>query len=457
MRLCGLWLGWFCLTFANAAFAGEHFRVAPFAVDASPPPGSPLAYDLNRAVQMPLSCRGVVLLGRGKPIVLCAVDWIGISNDGHRVFREVLAAAAGTDARHVAVHALHQHDAPQCDFSTERILSRHGLGRQFYDVAFARDVIDRAGQAVSRAVKSAQPVTHIGLGMAKVEKVASNRRILGPDGKVKYIRWTACRDPKIRAMPVGTIDPMLRLICFWNGDRPIAVLTYYATHPQSYYRTGLANPDFPGMARNQLEKATGVPHIHFNGAGGNIGAGKWNDGSPANRQVLADRVAAGMATAWNNAKKTPVSVEDLGWNVVAVALPPAPHLDEKRSLAVLADDKAPAADRFRAARELVWLRRCRAGDKIDVTCLRLGRARVLHLPGELFVEYQLSAQRMRPDLFVAMAAYGEYAPGYIGTEIAYDQGGYETSPRASRVAPSVEKVLLSAMKELLEAPTRSVR
>ena len=73
----------------------------------------------------------------------------------------------------------------------------------------------------------------------------------------------------------------------------------------------------------------------------------------------------------------------------------------------------------------------------------------LFRPGELFVEYQLQAVAMRPDLFVAMAAYGDYAPGYIGTEISYGQGGYETSARASRVAPSVEKVLVGAMRDLL--------
>ena len=38
-------------------------------------------------------------------------------------------------------------------------------------------------------------------------------------------------------------------VSFWNGDKAIVVLTYYATHPQSYYRQGIANPDFPGMAR----------------------------------------------------------------------------------------------------------------------------------------------------------------------------------------------------------------
>ena len=59
---------------------------------------------------------------------------------------------------------------------------------------------------------------------------------------------------------------------------------------------------------------------------------------------------------------------------------------------------------------------------------------------------------MRPDLWVAMASYGDYGPGYVGTAIAYDQGGYETSPAASNVAPEVEGVLREAMKKLLAAP-----
>jgi hypothetical protein len=98
---------------------------------------------------------------------------------------------------------------------------------------------------------------------------------------------------------------------------------------------------------------------------------------------------------------------------------------------------------------LVWLRRFQAGDATEISCLVLGNARLLHMPGELFVEYQLAAQRMRPELFVAMAAYGEYGPGYIGTEEAYAQGGYETSNRASSVAPEVEGVLMTAMQNLL--------
>jgi hypothetical protein len=147
--------------------------------------------------------------------------------------------------------------------------------------------------------------------------------------------------------------------------------------------------------------------------------------------------------------KSPVKAEDLGWKTLPVALPPSQHLDEGRLLAAVDDAKAPVRTRCSAARDLAWLRRCQAGDTIDVSCLRLGKARLLHLPGELFVEYQLDAQKRRPDLFVALAAYGDYGPGYIGTAVAYDQGGYETGPGASLVGPGVERVLTAAVESLL--------
>jgi hypothetical protein len=439
--LLALWIG--------EAGAAEQLKVGVFAVDASPPKGSPLAYDPTKGVAHPLSCRGVVLIGEGRPVVLCAVDWIGIANDGQTEFRKSLAAAAGTDPGRVAVHTLHQHDAPACDFSTDRLLSKYGINREVFDVEFARGVIARAAAGVRVATTTARPVTHLGLGQAEVEKVASNRRILGPDGKVKHVRWTATKDAAVRDMPVGTIDPMLKMISFWDGDQPVAAMTYYATHPQSYYRTGLANPDFPGMARDMRQQATKVPHVHFDGAGGNIGAGKWNDGSPENRQVLAERVAAGMARAWSATVRTLITPADVAWESLPIALPPAPHLDAARLQAIVNDASKTVRERSEAASELVWVQRCHSGDIIDVACLHLGKARVLHLPGELFVEYQLAAQKLRPDLFVAMAAYGDYAPGYIGTEVAYSQGGYETGPQASLVAPKVESILMDAIKRLL--------
>jgi hypothetical protein len=437
--------------FLETALRPGGIRVGVFEVDATPPIGSPLAYDPTKAIDAPLSCRGLVLLGAGKPIVLCAVDWIGVGNEAHRHFRERLAAAAGTTADRVAVHALHQHDAPWCDFEMGDLLSAHGLRGSQVDAGFARNVMDRTAAALKDAIARATPVTHIGTASAKVERVASNRRILGPDGKVRAVRYSATKDAALQAEPEGVIDPDLKLITLFDGDKPLVALTSYATHPQSYYRTGRANPDFPGLARNSRQKQTGVPHIHFTGAAGNVAAGKYNDGSPALRQVLADRIEAAMVSAWNSLRKRPIAASDVDWSSLSVALPPALHLDEAQLLAKVRDSKLQPAQRSLAAAAIVFHRRSRAGAKIDLGCLHLGDARWLSMPGELFVEYQLAAQQLRPDLFVMMSAYGDYGPSYIGTAIAYDQGGYETQPTSSFVAPQVERVLLDAIRTLLNA------
>jgi hypothetical protein len=341
------------------------------------------------------------------------VDWIGIANESHDEFRRTLAAAAGTVPERVAVHCLHQHDAPRGDIQSDFVLA----------------TLHRIEMALSRSLQNTVAVTHIGMGAAEVYKVASNRRILGPDGKVRAGRMTSCTDPALRAEPEGVIDPMVSVISFWNSDKPVAVLSFYATHPQSYYRVGVPNPDFPGIARFMRQLA--VPdalHIHFTGAEGNVGAGKYNDGSHENRGILAVRLADGMKRAWEDSKKVPITARDIAWSVEPVALPPDPVKSKNSE----------------------YEQRYNAGRKTDLQCLALADSRILFMPGELFVEYQLAAKKMRPDLFIAMAAIGDGGPGYIPTAIAFEQGGYEASDTTgSRLLPAVEGIIMAGMKNLL--------
>lgn len=430
---------------------GTQIQIATFDLDATPPVGAPLAYDpVRRHGEIGLRCKGLVIQGAGQPIVLCAMDWIGISNEAYDAFQNVLAEAAGTVPSRVALHCLHQHDAPRCDFTAEAILHHVGssnLGP--FDNSFARQFLGSLELAVQQSMGSARPVTHVGFGTAEVQQVASNRRLLDDNGKVYATRYTTCRDPKLRAVPEGTVDRDLNAVVFYDGDKPVASLTYYACHPQSYYRTGVPSPDFPGLARIlRGEDAPETFHMHFNGAGGNIGAGKYNDGNKANRLILAGRLATAMEQAMGSAKPMPVTADAVNLRSVAVALPAAEHL-KKDALLELLSDPSPAVVANSPA-DLAWLQRCQDGHKIDVSCLQLGDIRILHLPGELFVEFQLAAKAMRPDLNVTMAAYGDYGPGYIGTEIAYTQGGYETSQRASRVSPQSEAILMGAIEQLLD-------
>lgn len=420
--------------------------LATFDIDVTPPVGSHLAYDTEKnSWDLGLRAKGIVLSGAGKPIVLCAVDWIGIANESHDAFCQALADAAGTVPERVAVHTVHQHDAPISDFSSERILKEAGLDPLSYEGTFSREVIQQLKKAIMISMKNAQRISHVGMGQAEVYQVASNRRILDIDGHVRETRWTACGDPAIRAEPEGLIDPMVSLISFWDGEKPVAVLSYYAVHPQSYYRTGIANPDFPGIARFLRQLA--VPealHIHFNGAGADVGAGKYNDGSPENRLVLAERLADGMKRAWEGTVLKPVTTSSISWVYEPVSLPPAEDL-KKAGTGLNKEDLVSLSN---SLSKVAWLERLEKGRQINVSCLSIGDARIVHLPGEPFVKFQLETKAVNPDLFVVVAGYGDYAPGYIGTVDAYEQGGYETGP-ASGVAPEAGTVLMKAIRKLL--------
>jgi hypothetical protein len=207
------------------------------------------------------------------------------------------------------------------------------------------------------------------------------------------------------------------------------------------------------MARNQREAATGVFHLHFNGAGGNIGAGKFNDGSTENRQVLADRVADGMRAAWENLREQQVATADVSWAHTIARLPVAAHLQHDELAARVAAEETGYAERCNAAEMLGFLQRAEADRRVPVgiSRLQLGDVQLLFMPGELFVEYQVAAQAMVPDSTVMLAAYGDYGTAYIGTRAAYGQGGYEVSQRATNVSHDVEAALVTAMRSLLDA------
>ena len=399
--------------------SGE-LKIGLFDVNATPPVGSQLTYDpMINTYDLSLRAKGIILTGAGAPIVLCAIDWIGISNESQDVFKQSLAEAAGTTPERVAVHTVHQHDAPICDFTAEKLLKEKNLPLGCFDGSFARLLIKNIQGAIINAGKSLQPITAVGLGKAPVHEVASNRRVDLVNGKIGTMRGSSCK------------------------DQPLAVLSFYATHPQSYYRTGVANPDFPGIARFLRQSA--VPealHVHFNGAGGNIAAGKYNDGSRKNRLLLAERMADGMKRAWENTRKYPVSSKNTRWVTEPLLLPPNPGVVDIEKNMTTGNGPYLANNMGR----LGWYKRRMEGKAIDIGCLVLNGARIFFMPGELFVEYQLAAKAMSPDKFVAMAAYGDYGPFYIGTKEAYREGGYEIL--SSPVTDDSEEVILKAIQAL---------
>lgn len=368
----------------------------------------------------PLFVHGFVLQGVGKPVVFVAVDWCEIRNGAYELFRERVARAVGTDSVRVMVCALHQHDAPVADVEAEELLLKHKAKGSVCDLAFLEKAIGRVADAAKASLGSAKPVTHVGTGQAKVEKVASNRRYSDGAGTIHYNRMSATRDLKIRDAEEGTIDPFLKTLSFWNGDTPLLGLSAYATHPMSYYGRGGVSADFVGMARKRRQGDTPAVQMYASGCSGNVTAGKYNDGNAGNRPVLADRMYKAMVAAWKETRKTPVTTAAFRSVPLKLEARSSAGFSEAELTKRLTTDPRPFGQCL-AALGLSWKHRVDAGKPIDLPVLDLGTAVLALLPAESYVEYQLAAQKQRPDSFVVVAGYGECGPGYIPIERAWKE------------------------------------
>ncbi len=429
-----------------AEAAGE-LRVATFRCNITPPLGQPMfSCDALETIEQPLLAKGIVLEADGRRYVLCALDLCELCNGAHDEFRERIAAAAGTKPSCVALQVVHQHTAPLVDTDAQKLLAEAGAPEIHLDPKVVETIKNRLAEAVKGSLDRFESFDRIGTGQAKVDRVASNRRPVDADGKIR-VRYSSCKDPATIALPEGTIDPYLKTITLARGDKPLVRLHYYATHPQTFYGDGRASSDFVGTVREQIEGEEGVFQIYFTGCAGDITMGKYNDGSKKCREELTERLLSGMKAAIAATKLVPAGT--VRWRIYPLLLTRRtdPGYSPADCLARLNDPKAGPVTRLYAGAVRTAFHR-RSKRPIELSCLEIGDVSILNLPGEPMICFQLFAQSLKPKSFVAVAGYGDGGPGYLCPEKAFsDNGGYEQT--ASNVKPESEKLLKKAIAALL--------
>lgn len=435
--------------YAAVVPASAEYRVAAFAVDVSPPLGREVDIGFRKAVAViehPALLKGIVLDAPDARFLIAAIDYCGLCNDSYDVLRARMAAAADLPVTNVALQSLHQHTTVCLDRNAAKIMYRDAPERLTDILEFEEELAERVERAVVSALTRLTPVTQVGISQARVEQVASSRRLRQPDGRI-IARASSTQDPALHALPEGLIDPWLKSISFLSDKGPIVQLHYYATHPQSFYNHNHCTWDVPGIARERLEKETGVTQIYFTGCGGNVAMGKYNDGSPEARTALAERLYQGMRDSLAHQTLEPVA--PLTWRTTTLQFPlrTDPPFLKDSCRQVIEDRQQSFNQRLKAAMCLAWIERVESGRPVELASLHSGSWSVLHLPGEPFVEYQLAAQKLQPNRFVVTAGYGDCAMWYLGPDTLYtDQGGYEQS---WAFTGPCETQLTNALKTLL--------
>lgn len=405
-------------------------RAAAFRALVTPDLGEPLIWvDPAREVIDPLWAKGIVIEAQGRRYVLCTVDWCGLGGYVYDEFRTALAGAVRGSVNDVVVHAVHQHTAPYAEGGGYQLLSRSEVPPLMLGRKFLNAVTRRVAAATTGAAAALQSVDAVGLGMAHAERIASARRIL-TGGKLITRFSTGAKDPAMAALPEGDVDTRLRTVSLFNGSRPIARLHLYACHPQTFCCNGQVSADFPGAAREAIERREGVPQLYFTGCAGDITAGKYNDGSVEARRGLAARLEAAMQAAIASTTTTPL--RHFSWKTAPLRLPsvrtdwPPPEVKE-----------LSGQDLYRRAIRAAFAAR---RQPLSAAAITLGPFQFVHLPGEPMLNFQ----RHAPEALIA--GYGDISPGYLCPDQAFAEGGYE--PSAANAHRGSEEIVKSAIDTL---------
>jgi hypothetical protein len=429
------------------------FELSTFATEITPPLGHALmggGISPAQKIVDPLFARGLVWRGPGleAPVVVVSVEWCEIRNDAFERWCSVLANAAGTVPERVLVSCVHVHDAPIADLEAQRMLESRKAAGSICDREFHEQAVQRVGQALRASLLTPRRITHVGMGQAQVNQLASNRRYLLPNGKPTFGRMSATRDAFAHEASEGTVDPWLKTLSFWTEGQAVAALHAYATHPMSYYGKGGVSSDFVGMARQK--RAAEQPDVfqcYASGCSGDVTAGKYNDGSAGNRQVLADKIHRAMVTAWEKTERRPLS--RMNFRSVPLRLEPrgGPGFSVDELTRRLESDPKPFGQCL-AALGLSWRKRADAGHRLRLPVVDFGPAQLLLCPAESYVDFQLFAQRARPESFVMTLGYGECAPGYFPIERAWEEGDTNLNDWCW-VARGAERVMQNAISAAL--------
>ena len=407
------------------------------------------------AVHDELWARALVVAGGDNRVALVTMDLLGLDFDLVEKVRQGVGEQTGIPPEAVMLHATHTHGGPNV-----RRFNTMGSRDEPYVEMLVRKLIG----AVKQAAERLEPAS-LSYGRAPAQ-IGINRRQIGPDGK-----------SEIGVNPAGPVAPYVDVLAV-NDSRgaPRAILFSHACHPTTLSGDNLEiTADWPGFACEAVRRATGAMPFFLQGCCGNINP------HPRGTYELARRhgeTIAGAALEAVNPASCKLT-EDVRFREVAVDLPlnPPPPVEEcERNVAhwqaqVESEKKSGNVGRILHAeglRDFAAYERVIAGEEdpkltraFHIQALDFGGLRILGLPAEMFVQYQLDFSQQSDGPVIALG-YTNGVHGYVPTAADYPFGGYEVEGShryygTLSYAPASELLIRDAAYDLLEVedPDRS--
>lgn len=391
-----------------------------------------------------LYARVLVLEDDGGSLAIVTLDMTEISYERTDVLLESIHQATGIPKANIVINCSHTHNEP--DESDPNIKEAP---------SFESELAEHLATITKNAFDNLQPAT-VRVGREPVQ-IAYNRRLMKDDGEIT-----------MAPNPDGPIVPWVDVLgAYGASDECIGVLFSYAAHPviimdfdhaPSHVHT-VVGPDYPGFAIGHLRgllgkngEAEGVL-MFAQGCSANINGFPLRGGFGA-----CDAAGLSLAAAVKRAmgEFETVTPTPLKAQSVTLSLPLQQPTVElcKRLLAEEPTNSHYQRLLERAENDVsesipLPMRAFAVGDELCI----------LSLPGEMFAEYQLFADKISPFNHTLVFGYTNGNSGYIATKKDYDlglDGGYEASlkhrlPPEPTVEAQIHKGITRLLSELKSA------
>jgi len=392
----------------------------------TPPVGVPMDGYLSR--RMPsigihdhIYVRSLVLGDGVNFVALSSLELLYVTRDIASPVEEVVESELGISRDSIIISAVHNHSGPS-------VTGFHSVERY----RFLDEYLEFLPGAISSSI---------------IEAYNRRRKVRVGYGRGRFDRWIVNRRKPIS----GPLDD--ELIVFKAEDeygRIVASIVNFACHAVVLGSNNLLiTGDYPGYLSRTVESIEGGVCLFLNGAFGDINP--YTPGTILERVYdrsmgsFSDAIRMGKALGCEAAKIMELSdsMEEASFShastTVKLKLRPIPATNSSGSLDRL-------ALRIRRTIEKLFPH---GEAEVSIRGFRLGDLGLVALPGELFVELGLSIKKSSPFDYTMIAGCSTGELGYVPTDEAYDEGGYEVSIPVCLVERGSGRKLVEASVELL--------
>lgn len=422
-------------------------------VDVTPPLGSPVAgyyrKRIAKGILDPIQLNALALNDGENTVIMITGDFVNIVEVIATKLRSEISEVTGVPADNIMISALHQHTSVRIsppinspsDMTDEAYLDI--LHRKFCDVA--KMAVDDLKEATvyTGEKETATPISFIRRYRMKDGSTRTNPGYLNPD--VDY--------------PLGEADNTVRVIRFKRKDANDIAYVNFSTHPD-VVGGELFSADWPGFVRRFTEaELENVSCIFFTGAQGdtnhhNVFKEKFTCERYEYAEFMGRVITDAVKEIWDNAVCRNVfrlrsqiekiyvlsntsGIEKMEWAKQYCADYHAGKIDTKGQLNVIGE-----ASRISRLHEETLFK------YVPVTVIGMGDVAFVGFGCEPFTQYAKEARSFAPDTFVVCSCCSNGGQGYIPTEQAYSEGGYEAL--SSKFSPDIAPKLKQTVKSMLD-------